>query len=73
MLPGENDPAIADMQHLLRQYGYAVPTSGHFDAITRDVVAAFQRHFRQVQVDGIADTSTLATIKILIAARATPD
>jgi N-acetylmuramoyl-L-alanine amidase len=66
---GENDPAIADMQALLGQYGYNVPASGDFDGATRDVIAAFQRHFRPAQVDGIADTSTIATIKAVLAAR----
>jgi N-acetylmuramoyl-L-alanine amidase len=66
---GENDPAIADMQALLGQYGYNVPTAGDFDGATRDVIAAFQRHFRPAQVDGIADTSTIATIKAVLAAR----
>jgi N-acetylmuramoyl-L-alanine amidase len=73
MVAGANDPGIADIQHLLRQYGYAVATSGHFDATTRAVIAAFQRHFRQAQVDGVADASTLATIKALIAARTAQD
>jgi N-acetylmuramoyl-L-alanine amidase len=66
---GENDPAILEMQQSLGKYGYAVPVSGNFDATTRDVVAAFQRHFRPAQVDGIADTSTIATIKAVLAAR----
>jgi N-acetylmuramoyl-L-alanine amidase len=33
------------------------------------VIAAFQRHFRPARVDGVADTSTIATIKALLAAR----
>ena len=66
---GESDPAIADMQALLGQYGYNVPASGDFDGATHDVIAAFQRHFRPAQVDGIADTSTIATIKAVLAAR----
>jgi N-acetylmuramoyl-L-alanine amidase len=66
---GESDPAIADMQALLGQYGYDVPASGDFDGATRDVIVAFQRHFRPAQVDGIADTSTIATIKAVLAAR----
>jgi N-acetylmuramoyl-L-alanine amidase len=66
---GESDPAIADMQALFGQYGYDVPASGDFDGATRDVIAAFQRHFRPAQVDGIADTSTIATIKAVLAAR----
>jgi N-acetylmuramoyl-L-alanine amidase len=66
---GENDPAIAELQGLLGQYGYDIPVSGNFDGTTRDVVAAFQRHFRPAQVDGVADTSTIVTIKALLAAR----
>jgi N-acetylmuramoyl-L-alanine amidase len=31
---------------------------------------AFQRHFRPALVDGIVDTSTIATIKAVVAARA---
>ena len=32
-----------------------------------DVVAAFQRHFRPEQVDGVADQSTLTTLHNLLA------
>jgi N-acetylmuramoyl-L-alanine amidase len=66
---GDNGPAVMETQQLLAKYGYGVPTSGHFDGTTRDAVAAFQRHFRPAQVDGVADTSTIATIKDLLAAR----
>jgi N-acetylmuramoyl-L-alanine amidase len=66
---GENDPAIAEMQALLGKYGYDIPASGNFDGTTRDVIAAFQRHFRPARVDGVADASTMATIKSLLAAR----
>ena len=66
---GENDPSIMEVQVMLGKYGYGLPASGRFDGTTRDVVAAFQRHFRAAQVDGIADTSTIATIKALLAAR----
>jgi N-acetylmuramoyl-L-alanine amidase len=31
------------------------------------VVTAFQRHFRPVRVDGIADHSTLTTLQALLA------
>ena len=66
---GESDPAIAEIQALLAKYGYDVSASGKFDGATRDVIVAFQRHFRPARVDGIADTSTVATIKSLLAAR----
>jgi N-acetylmuramoyl-L-alanine amidase len=67
---GENDPAIAEIQGLLASYGYDVSISGSYDNATRDVIAAFQRHFRPAKVDGVADNSTVATIKALLAARA---
>jgi N-acetylmuramoyl-L-alanine amidase len=67
---GAKDPAIADIQAQLARYGYDVATSGNFDDTTRDVVAAFQRHFRPARVDGAADSSTVATIKAVVAARA---
>ncbi len=35
----------------------------------REVVTAFQRHFRPAQVDGIADASTLQTLRKLLVAR----
>jgi N-acetylmuramoyl-L-alanine amidase len=66
---GETNPAIEETQRLLAQYGYQVPVSGYFDAPTRAVVAAFQRHFRPPRVDGNIDVSTVATLKALLAAR----
>ena len=66
---GDNDPAIGEIQMLLARYGYGIPTSGYFDGETRDVIAAFQRHFRPTNIDGIADTSTVVTLKALLAAR----
>ncbi|MGH1590703.1 peptidoglycan-binding domain-containing protein [Methylobacterium phyllosphaerae] len=49
-------------------YGYDLPVTGSFDARTHAVVAAFQRHFRQARVDGVADASTITTLRDLIAA-----
>jgi N-acetylmuramoyl-L-alanine amidase len=66
---GERDPAVAEIQALLAKYGYLVPASGEFDSATREVIVAFQRHFRPARVDGVADTSTVATLKALLAAR----
>jgi N-acetylmuramoyl-L-alanine amidase len=36
------------------------------------VVAAFQRHFRPAQVDGVADASTLLTLRALLETRPAP-
>jgi N-acetylmuramoyl-L-alanine amidase len=66
---GESDPAIAEIQLLLGKYGYDIPACGNFDGPTRDVITAFQRHFRPARVDGVADSSTIVTIKALLAAR----
>jgi N-acetylmuramoyl-L-alanine amidase len=66
---GETNPTIEEVQRLLAQYGYDVTPSGYFDGSTRDAVAAFQRHFRRQRVNGIIDTSTIATLKALVAAR----
>jgi N-acetylmuramoyl-L-alanine amidase len=68
---GESGPAIREMQDLLGKYGYDVASSGSFDVTTRDAIAAFQRHFRPARVDGVADGSTIATLRALVAARAT--
>src|SRR5262244_916931 len=66
---GETNPIIEEAQTLLAKYGYDVTASGYLDSATRDVVAAFQRHFRPQRVDGIIDVSTTSTLKDLIAAR----
>jgi N-acetylmuramoyl-L-alanine amidase len=66
---GDRGEAVLMLQSMLARYGYAVPVTGEYDAATEAVVAAFQRHFRRARVDGIADASTLATLRDLLAAR----
>ncbi len=66
---GDSGPAVEEVQTLLASLGYGVTPSGHYDAITRDVVSAFQRHWRPARIDGVADESTIATLKALLAAR----
>ena len=68
---GETNPTIEEMQRLLARYGYGVTPTGYLDGTTRDAVAAFQRHFRPIRVDGVVDVSTMATLKALLAARNT--
>jgi N-acetylmuramoyl-L-alanine amidase len=63
---GDRDPSIDELQLLLGKFGYAVTPTGYLDGATRDAVAAFQRHFRQEKVDGVFDTSTLATLRSLV-------
>ncbi len=67
--PGDRGEAVTMLQTMLARYGYGLPVTGEFDAMTAAVVAAFQRHFRPARIDGIADASTLATLRDLLAAR----
>ena len=62
----EEGPSVRALQAMLALYGYGVEITGIFDRQTRQVVTAFQRHFRPTLVDGEADTSTVATLKALI-------
>jgi N-acetylmuramoyl-L-alanine amidase len=63
---GDSGDAIRSFQLALREYGYGVPVDGNFDEVTRDVVTAFQRHFRPALCDGKLDSSTLITLRYLI-------
>jgi N-acetylmuramoyl-L-alanine amidase len=67
--PGDRGEAVTMMQTMLARYGYGLPVTGEFDATTAAVVAAFQRHFRPARVDGIADASTVTTLRDLLARR----
>lgn len=66
---GDSGEPIEALQAMFGLYGYDQPVTGLFDARTLAVVTAFQRHFRQARVDGVADTSTITTLRDLIAAQ----
>jgi N-acetylmuramoyl-L-alanine amidase len=68
---GDRGEHIMRMQRTFKAYGYGIEENGHYDDVTRDVVTAFQRHFRQARVDGIADASTLLTLRALVETRPT--
>jgi N-acetylmuramoyl-L-alanine amidase len=65
----DEGPLVRELQAQLAEYGYRIGQTGTYDAQTRDVVAAFQRHFRPARVDGIADESTRRTLGRLLATR----
>ena len=50
--------------------GPAEPKETVLRSATKEVVIAFQRHFRPARVDGIVDYSTYETLKRLLSARA---
>ncbi len=58
---------IFEFQSLLKEYGYNIEKNGVFDLRTKQVTEAFQRHFRPARVDGVMDTSTLKTLRALLA------
>lgn len=65
------DKACEDLEAvrpMLADYGYGIAAASADDAATRTVVAAFQRHFRPERIDGIADASTIDTLRRLLAA-----
>jgi N-acetylmuramoyl-L-alanine amidase len=66
---GASGSAVAELQALLAKYGYGIPSLGQFDKPMHDVVVAFQRHFRPARIDGIADESTMETLRRLLATR----
>lgn len=65
---GDGGEAVQALQAALSLYGYGLDITGQYDDRTKTVVSAFQQHFRQRRIDGIADQSTVRTLMRLIAA-----
>ncbi len=63
---GDKGGAVEALQAMLALYGYGIEISGRFERETKAVVTAFQRHFRSARIDGIADRSTIETLRQLI-------
>ena len=59
-------PEVEQLQQQLARFGYGVEVSRFYDDKTRSVVTAFQRHFRPARVDGLADPSTVETLRRLL-------
>ena len=70
--PGDQGDVVTRLQRALRGYGYGIDETGVYDEATQQVIAAFQRHFRPVRVDGIADASTILTLRALLETRPAP-
>jgi N-acetylmuramoyl-L-alanine amidase len=62
---GDHGDTIRLLQKVLSGLGYVIEPHGQFDEITRQVITAFQRHWRQDRVDGRADLSTIRTAERL--------
>lgn len=63
---GDQGAPVEALQAMLSLYGYATEINGLFYEGTEGDVAAFQRHFRPLRVDGIADFSTIDTLHRLL-------
>ncbi|MCC7265849.1 MAG: N-acetylmuramoyl-L-alanine amidase [Caulobacteraceae bacterium] len=63
---GDEGAAVFAFQAGLTRLGYLCPPTGIFDAATAEVVRAFQRHWRQERVDGVADGETRARLIALL-------
>ena len=72
LAPGSQGPPVEELQKLLLTYGYGLVKTGVFDDATAAALRAFQRHFRPARVDGLADASTIETLRQLIAKRPPP-
>ncbi|SHI28349.1 N-acetylmuramoyl-L-alanine amidase [Pollutimonas bauzanensis] len=58
-------PDMAWVQRELQRAGYKVAHSGVLDKASRNVIAAFQMHYRPALYDGNPDAETLAILKAL--------
>jgi N-acetylmuramoyl-L-alanine amidase len=65
--PGDRGDAVRALQVDLAAYGYGIDPTGDYDGRTRDVVIAFQRHFRPATFDGVADAQTKDLLRRLLA------
>jgi N-acetylmuramoyl-L-alanine amidase len=63
---GSEGVGVFALQAGFTRLGYDLPPSGQFDAATKAVVVAFQQHWRQERVDGIADGETRARLMALL-------
>ena len=63
---GAEGVEVFALQAGFTRLGYDLPPSGKFDAATKAVVVAFQQHWRQDKVDGVADGKTRAQLMALL-------
>ena len=70
---GDEGVGVFALQAGLTRLGYDCAPSGRYGAWTQTLVTAFQRHWRQGGVDGIADGDTRARLVALLKAAAAAD
>lgn len=60
-------PSIAWAQEQLTRLGYAIEPTAQLDEQTRNVIRAFQMHYRPARYDGLLDAETAAIMQDLLA------
>ena len=60
--PDEGGLGVVVIQAGLKRLGYGLEQTGVYDEATRLTVTAFQRHWRQDNIDGVADGETRARL-----------
>ncbi|RMN45042.1 N-acetylmuramoyl-L-alanine amidase [Pseudomonas syringae] len=60
-----NLPSVSWFQQQLARLGYSAPQTGELDTATRQVIAAFQMHYRPARFDGEPDTQSAAILQVL--------
>jgi N-acetylmuramoyl-L-alanine amidase len=63
---GDEGMPVTALQSMFARFGYGIEITGVYDQRTVDVVTAFQRHWRQGRVDGVADGETVAMLRALM-------
>ena len=58
-------PTIAEIKQAFRDYGYQINSTDEWDKASRDVIYAFQLHFRPLNPTGQMDIETYAILKAL--------
>jgi N-acetylmuramoyl-L-alanine amidase len=67
---GDSGVGVFALQAGLHRLGYDSPPSGRYDAKTRTLVTAFQRHWAPHRIDGVADGETRARLMGVLRAAA---
>ncbi len=67
---GDEGVGVFALQAALKRLGYDSPPSGRYDAETRTLITAFQRHWAPHRIDGVADGETRARLMGVLRAAA---
>lgn len=59
---GDDGIGVVVLRAGLHRLGYGIKPGGEYDAETESTVRAFQRHWRQSRIDGVADGETRACL-----------